>query len=96
MSRCKAPEILRSIKPWAAPAVKFLSEDGPNVLCTSATTLARRRTRETMQMGVFQQPAKTGDTRVQRHRVVSVGGSIEIGSYQSECWWGLFVCLKEV
>jgi len=24
-----------------------------------------------MQMGVFQQPAKTGDTRVQRHRVVS-------------------------
>jgi hypothetical protein len=38
MSRCKAPEILRSIRPWAAPAVKFLSEDGPNVLCTSATT----------------------------------------------------------
>jgi len=38
MSRCKAPEVLRSIKPWAAPAVKFLSEDGPNVFCTSATT----------------------------------------------------------
>jgi len=28
----KAPESLRSIKPWAAPAVKFLPEDGPNGL----------------------------------------------------------------
>ena len=38
MSRYKAYEILRNIKPWAAPAVKFLSEDGPNVFCTSAMT----------------------------------------------------------
>jgi len=47
MFRCKAPEILRSIKPWAAPAVKFLPEDGPNGL-----------SRGTPQLKVFQQPAK--------------------------------------
>jgi len=46
----KAPEILRSIKPWAAPTVKFLSEDGPNGLS--------RGIRRGGQMGVFQQPVK--------------------------------------